>query len=471
MSKLFHVGTLTYTRRGLIVLFAWMLWGDFCYTLMETIVPSILPITLKGLGTSNISMALILSTLPGVLNTTICPWVSFWSDRYRSRWGRRIPFILTTLPFLTFFLILLGYSQQIGSTLHHWIFAANGYFSATTVTVFLIGVFMVGFQFFNMFVGSVYWYLFNDVVPKEVIGQFLGLFRVVGGLAGVLYNYYIFKYAESHMTEIFVGVALLYAIGFTLMCLFVKEGEYPPPPENVDGRAGVIAGLKTFFVECFSLRFYWYVFGMHTFWSMSGSANMFSIFFARNIGLSLDQIGTLGAIGGTVGLILTYPAGYVADKYHPLRIQLAMKAVMLMFTPLSLIFLVVDMTPTSVYYYSLITSLVATPAAILYSASELPTYMRLFPPERYGQFCSAMAMVRSVGTIVGGILAGLTFDLIKWAYNDSDFAYRWVPAWAWCFQILAVVCLINVYRGWKRLGGMRHYVPPLPQAREPVEVS
>jgi len=251
-AKIYSVGTLTYTKRGLIVLFVWMLWGDFCYTLMEAVVPSILPIKLKSLGAANTTMAVILSTLPGILNTTICPWVSFWSDRYRSRWGRRIPFILWTLPFLTLFLILLGFSQPIGHGLHRLVFAASGYLSATTVAVVMIGIFMVGFQFFNMFVGSVYWYLFNDVVPKEVIGQFLGLFRVVGGLAGVLYNYFIFKYAESHMTEIFLGAALLYFFGFGLVCLRVKEGEYPPPPEYVGGQTGLFAGLKTFFVECFS---------------------------------------------------------------------------------------------------------------------------------------------------------------------------------------------------------------------------
>jgi len=75
--KLFRVGTLLYNRRTLIILFVWMLWGDFCFTLMESVVPSILPIQLKALGASNKVMAVIMSTLPGILNTTVCPWVSF----------------------------------------------------------------------------------------------------------------------------------------------------------------------------------------------------------------------------------------------------------------------------------------------------------------------------------------------------------------------------------------------------------
>ncbi|MFA5863930.1 MAG: hypothetical protein WC975_04500 [Phycisphaerae bacterium] len=463
-EKLYHVGTLNYTMKGLIVLFAWMLWGDFCFSLMETVVPSILPIKLKALGAPNTIMALIMTTLPGILNTTICPWVSFWSDRYRSRWGRRIPFIITTLPFLTLFLVLLGFSEQIGTWVHRVAFNDNGMFSATTVTVFMIGLFMVGFQFFNMFVGSVYWYLFNDVVPQHLIGQFLGLFRVVSSLAGILFSKFVFKHAETHMTAIFVGAAVLYAVGFLAMCLRVKEGEYPPPPEYLDGQPGLFAGIKTFFVECFSLRFYWFMFGMTTFSAIAGSASAFgaSLFFCRNVGLSLEQIGNVGFYTGIVSMILTYPAGIVADKYHPLRVLVTMKLVLLFFIPLNLIFLVVKMSPQTVYNYWLITALASLPASALYGASQLPSDMRLFPKERFGQFCSAQAMIRSVGTILGGLMAGGVFDFIKWYYHGSDFAYRWVPAWQWIFEFLAFLCLVNVYRGWKRYGGLHGYVPPLP---------
>ena len=43
MVKIWHCGTLTYTKMGLISLFAFMMWGDFCNALMQTIIPSIMP--------------------------------------------------------------------------------------------------------------------------------------------------------------------------------------------------------------------------------------------------------------------------------------------------------------------------------------------------------------------------------------------------------------------------------------------
>ena len=47
-GRQYHVGVLSYFKRGLVILFAWMRWGDFFFTLMESVVPSILPTTLKA---------------------------------------------------------------------------------------------------------------------------------------------------------------------------------------------------------------------------------------------------------------------------------------------------------------------------------------------------------------------------------------------------------------------------------------
>ncbi|MEI8246443.1 MAG: hypothetical protein WCI51_11460 [Lentisphaerota bacterium] len=184
-SKAYHCGTLTYTKMGLFVLFAWLLWGDFCFTMMEAVVPSILPLKLKDLGCSNWLMGLILTTAPGILNMTVCPYVSFKSDRYRSRWGRRIPFIIWTMPFLCGSLALMGLGDDLCVMLQrHSEFLRS--FAPATITVALIAVFLIMFQFFNMFVGSVFWYLFNDVVPAQFLARFMGLFRIVGTGAGCL---------------------------------------------------------------------------------------------------------------------------------------------------------------------------------------------------------------------------------------------------------------------------------------------
>ena len=63
----------TQTRLGLFTLFSWLLWGDFCFTLMETILPSILPLTLRSLGASNTLIAALVATIPCLSNFVVNP--------------------------------------------------------------------------------------------------------------------------------------------------------------------------------------------------------------------------------------------------------------------------------------------------------------------------------------------------------------------------------------------------------------
>ena len=46
-GKVYTCGTLTYTRLGLIHLFAWLLGGDFCMSLIEAVDPVLTPLLLK----------------------------------------------------------------------------------------------------------------------------------------------------------------------------------------------------------------------------------------------------------------------------------------------------------------------------------------------------------------------------------------------------------------------------------------
>jgi L-asparagine transporter-like permease len=90
----YTVGTLTYSKMGLVALFGWLLWGDFCFQMMEAVTPSIIPLKLNHLDAPNWVIGLIITTLPAGMNMAVNPWVSYTSDRHRGPRGRRIPFIL-----------------------------------------------------------------------------------------------------------------------------------------------------------------------------------------------------------------------------------------------------------------------------------------------------------------------------------------------------------------------------------------
>jgi Na+/melibiose symporter-like transporter len=457
----YHCGTLTYTKVGLVVLFAWLLWGDFCFTLMETVVPSVLPLKLKDLGCSNLTIGLILSTIPGLLNMTICPYVSFKSDRYRSKWGRRIPFILWTMPFLCACLALLGWSDDLSLLLRQY----SPYLrqiAPTTLTIALIGVFMTMFTFFNMFVGSVFWYLFNDVVPPQFLARFVGMFRIVGTAASALYSYFIFKYAESNMREIMLGAAVLYLVGFGLVCFMVKEGHYPPfeEPDPDAAKRSKFHVVEAFLKESFSNKFYWLIFGLTGIQAAGGAIGVFGVFFSRQMGLTLDQIGKLGAIMAVASLVAMYFTAIFIDRWHPLRVSVYLTVFGVAGTAMSWVWIFVTLPGTYYFWLSVGIGLVATFQGALGGGCVFPRDMRIFPQSRFGQFCSAQALFRSFCTLAAGLAAGAFIDLMKYVFHGSDFAYRFIALWNIVFAVAAAVIALFLYRKWYELGGDAHYHPP-----------
>lgn len=464
-ERVYTCGTLTYTKMGLAALFAWLLWGDLVFTIMETAAgsssQSVLPFKLKSLGASNMVMTLIMTVLPAALNMTICPWVSFKSDRHRGRWGRRIPFILWTAPFLTLSLILTGWSEEIAALLHGYIPLLKDVAPAT-LSVALIGVFYVCFVFFNMFVGSVFWYLFNDVVPPQFLGRFMGLFRLVGAGAGALYSGFIFPYAGTHMRWILTGGALLYFIGFSLVCLRVKEGQYPPPPAADVEKPGFVAGLKAYFKESFTCKFYWYFYLGYAFTAAMFGMDMFQGFFYQEMGLSYPQIGKLSMYVLIAALAATYFTAIFVDRWHPLRVMTYVGIFGATTGFGGWIWLCVSLPGDRFFWLILGWMLVITFGVVLQKACSIPAFMRLMPKSLYGQISGANAVVASLITILTGLLAGVCMDVVKKFYGGTDFAYRWVFVLPWLFGIVATVFRVLGYREWKRLGGDDTYRPPAP---------
>lgn len=452
-------GTLVYTKAGLFALFGWLLWGDFCFHLMQTITPSIMPLVLRSEGAPNLLISLTISTIPALLNFVMNPIISTYSDRFRSKGGRRIPFLRWATPFVTISLILIGFSQNIGRMLHgvlvHWF----PDLPASVMVLGTISILMTSFVFFDLFIGTVFWYLFNDVVPTAFMGRFLGFFRVVGSLAGSLFSFFLFQYAESHTSILFTSVAILYGVAFMFMTWKVKEGEYPPP-DPVE-RTGPIAWIRLFFSQCLSHKIYRLIFLWSAVGAFGGSIGMFGIFMSQSIGLTLDQIGKVGGSAGFVGMFLMYPMGALVDRFHPLRVMLVGKICYCVTTSIGLVFLVWDFTPQTALLIFAGSVALAIPIGAATTAAGLPMVMQLFPKDHFGQFNAANAMAGCVGGIVGGLAAGAFLDFLKGFYPDGSlFYYRFIPVWQLFFMLIALGAMLLVLREWKRLGGDASYTPP-----------
>jgi hypothetical protein len=96
----FTCGTLRYTKGGLFILSAWLIWGGICFNLFEDLGgPHILGGYLQdNFRVSNLTVNILTSMIPMLIGVVMTPIISFKSDRCRSRWGRRIPFMFSQFP-------------------------------------------------------------------------------------------------------------------------------------------------------------------------------------------------------------------------------------------------------------------------------------------------------------------------------------------------------------------------------------
>lgn len=432
--------------------------------LMETVVPSIMPLKFKELGASNTSLGMILTTIPMMINSVCNPIISFKSDRYRSKWGRRIPFILFTVPVTVAFLLGVGFADSIGLWLYKHVNAYTMGLSATQYAIVVIAFMMVIYSFFNTFVNSVFWYLFNDVVPEKLLARFMSWFRIVSMIAAALYNFFIFRYAESHASEIFIGAAILYFVGFGLMCLRVKEGEYPPPPANTGNKSGFIAGIITFCKECHSMPHYNYIFLACMAGAGAGATAPFGLLFALSIGLDVKSIGEIGGVSCVVVAVMITISGWLADRYHPIRIVLlGLILQVVLVIPAAMTWIFFNPSPQTSYYLSMLYAVALNaPVGALVGVLDPPMFMRLFPRSHYGQFCSANAMWRSISLIINGTLVGIFFDVLgRWVGKER--AYAFIPVWQLLFFLLMLFFIYKVFKKWKELGGDENYIAGVPQ--------
>jgi MFS family permease len=456
-ERRWHVGALVYTPRILVSVFFWMLWGDFCFTMMEQVLPTLLPVQLNELGAPNWVVGLLTVSMPKMLNTVVTPVVSYRSDRYRSRLGRRIPFLLFPTPLIAVFMAMTGFAEPIGRWLHSALSPMID-ISPTVTVIVVIAIAASLFQFFDLFVASVYWYLVNDVIPQPVMGRFYGWVRMVGYASAFVFNRYLLGLAESHRAAVYVGVGIFYCFAFMLMCWRVKEGEYPPPPEESE-RAGLVGNVKIYFRECFTTRFYiWFYLSSAAFMVAWVSIRSFQILFAKSLGMSLGDYGRVMAWTMLLGAALSLPLGWICDRIKPLRLLILSATVMPVVAALNFLFI---HGPASF----LIGTLGLYTATYLYGSANGPLFPALLPPSKFGQFCSAASIFTAGFSTLAGLLAGFFLD---WAGN-----YQYIYAWFGFFSILLLLTCVPLYRGWIRYGGPDKYAAPDPgeRKRDPVAVA
>ena len=433
----FSVGTITYDKRGLWLVFFWLMWNDFSITLLEQ-VTSLTGILMRDRGASYTLMATF-GTAGGLLGMWINPFFSTWSDRLRTRFGRRRPFLIIATPLFAASLCAIAFMPDLYHFLMKFDFLA-AILNRIPVDgeVLFIGLASIISGLFNGVVLAIFSYYYWDVVPEMVLGRFNSLAKIITVLAGMVWNFFVVGYAEHHTKAVYIGVSVFCLSVYLLSVWRVKEGEYPPP--EVRKTTNPLEPIFDYFKDCFSKPYYLWIFVGTLLIQLGNQGNNFVFFYLRyDLGMDLTTTGRINTVGlaatAVFGVLLGYSTGSLIDRLKPIRV---IPVTLFIWAVLSLIsfFYVRDKMSAAIMAAFININLFAFGVALGAVTVEL------FPREKIGQFCSAQAFFhQTIIMVLNPLAISPFFDWLK--FNRGGYL------WTAFFYLLAGLVTVKVYHNWK----------------------
>ena len=449
--KTFKVGTLVYTKAGLAAVFAWFT-GVQLSMMFAGSAGQWFPLFLREYDISNKEIIILTSTIGSIINMVFNPIISPISDRTRTKWGRRRPFMIFTVPVVAVIVGLMPFTPEITKafTSVGWVASLLNMFPVAPL--FLVLAVLIALQrFLDMFFGTTYYYYIPDTVPSSHIGRLYSVFRIMGMIHGPLFSWFLYPLILTHTKILVVTGAVFYCVSVLLLCWRVKEGEYPPVElKQEEKKPPWYEGVRRYVKECYGHSYYWMIYIYYGATQWGGLVGSLSIFFYRDeLGLSLSTLGKFNAVMGVVtlplGLFANYIAGIWVDRWGALKT----KIYMFFYFPVNIASLFLVMGLREIALFSI---LMIIPGSLM-GIANAKLLIDLYPRDRYGQFCSAGAIVVCVVAIIVGPLLGMFYDWLQW--------YRFLGLWGLFLSFASFPILLILYRRWKAYGGgTDQYSPP-----------
>ena len=231
-------------------------------------------------------------SLDNIAALFIQPPVGAWSDRLRTKLGRRLPFILIGAPIsaVAFGLVPLASSLPL--------------FVACTVTTIL------AMAFWRTPVVA----LMPDVTPSRLRSQANGITNFMGGLGLVLGTSIGAMLVKQNQALPFWFGSLLVLIAAALVLIFVREPKVYEDNPNVE-KPDLWKSLKDLFtskydgaIRIFLAIFFWFI-------AYNAIEAFLSLYGINHLGLDQSGAGKLITSVGFSFLLFAIPAGFIGAKF------------------------------------------------------------------------------------------------------------------------------------------------------------
>lgn len=258
--------------------------GFFIISMAWSIFNSYVPIFLKGFISSTAMVGLVM-TFDNIAGLTFQPYFSAWSDRTRSRFGRRLPFLMSGVPPAALFFLLLPVS--------------------TTLVTLITSIVLVDLSM-SIFRGPTV-ALMPDLTPSPLRSKANGIINFMGGLGALIAFFFGSRlYRMNHLYP-FALVSILMVLVLILLYRVIKEPEVGEKEERV--------GLWRALRELINSRDKsgLFILGAILFWFIgwSGAEALFTTYAKFGLGIEESRGSFLLGFFSISFLIFAIPSGFI----------------------------------------------------------------------------------------------------------------------------------------------------------------
>jgi len=396
---------------------------SLAWTIYNTFVPVFLIGNEQISGLINSSAVLgVIMTIDNLFGLIFQPFFGTLSDKTKTRFGRRMPFIITGIPLAALFFSIIPFYNEIGS-----LFPVD-------IRLIILMISVIGMNFFMSVYRAPATALMPDATPAGLRSRANGIITAMGGLGtiiafllgGKLFNI-------DYRLPFIVGGAIM-VVALIILFIFHKEPEepYSADEEEVSEKAdiGFLFGKKgkqsaisrtPSLLYMLLTVFFWYC-------GFECLNAFFTLYCQEKFNILPGNATQMLAPMAVIFMICALPAGYVAGKIGRKKSMIIGNAVVI--GAFLIIFMLTEPT-----YLSVLLGIAGIGWSLL-TTNAYPAVAEMAPKGHTGLYTGYYYVFTFAASIASPILYGLIVDILK--------SQVYLFIFGGIMFILGLVCLFRV---------------------------
>jgi len=352
----------------------------------------------------------LVMTFDNIAGVTIQPYVGFLSDRTRTRFGRRMPYLMIGAPVGAIFFSLIAV-LHLGSP-------------NLTLLMAVIIIMNIAMAIFRTPTVA----LMPDITPSPLRSKANGIINLMGGLGATLaFLGGAFLYRAGRGLPFYVSAAVMLVVT-TVVVWVIREPK--ASEEELKEQPGVLSTIRSIITDqeksgLFILLaiFAWFMGynAIETFWTTYGK---------ESLGIPESTAAAMLTYVSVAFLVFALPAGFIATRFGRRRTILAGLTIMA-------VFLLGGYFVTSMTYLTIMLIVVGIAWALI-NINSFPMVSDIAPPGKIGSYTGLYYFSSMFAAITAPPVAGGLMDV---------FGHRAMFLFSVLFMLLALLCMLQVKRG------------------------